>query len=400
MTQRLSTALARLDARALLEEIWAVLPQARLVGGSVRDMLCDQPVADLDLATPEPPETVMQRLCSGAIRVVPTGLQHGTVTAILGGRPFEITTLRRDVETDGRHAVVAWTNDWQEDAGRRDFTINAMSVDQKGRLHDYFDGAGDLAIGRVRFVGNAAGRIEEDALRILRFFRFHARYGRGDPDPDAIRAISAGVQMLRQLSAERIWSELRRLLQSRAPLDAVRLMQALGVLDVLLPGGGCPSRLEALLVLQAPADAVLRLAALANGPAGAIAKRLKLSNADAVRLASLHLGQRFDPTQDDDALRRLLVDEAVVPLVDRSWLMQSQDPTSPAAWERLRRRLAETPRPLLPLSGADALAAGLPAGPAIGEALRAVTDWWRAGGCVADHAACAARLRSITNTRR
>ncbi len=386
--------LAGLPGRAGLSRLWSLLPEARLVGGVARDLLAGRPVADLDLATPEPPQAVMDRLRADGIKVVPTGLAHGTVTAVLDGRPFEITTLRRDVETDGRHAVVAWTADWREDAARRDFTINAMSIDQGERLHDYFDGASDLGAGRLRFVGDAAARIAEDALRILRFFRFQARYGRGQPDPAAVGAIGSAVGLLRQLSAERVWTELRRLLEGPDPADVSRLMHRLGVLDALLPQGGDPERLARLLALDAPPDPLLRLAALALGDASAIALRLRLSNADADRLLTLMHGIRPYPGLNDDALRRLLADDEAASLCDRSWLAATAS-DDPAAWLPLRLRLRALERPVFPLSGRDAVAAGLPPGPAVGGALRAVEAWWRDGGCQADRAACLLRLGSL-----
>lgn len=176
------------------------------MGGVVRDLMMGRSVADVDLATPEPPEQVLATLKQAGIKAIPTGLAHGTVTAVIESAPYEITTLRRDVETDGRHAVVVWTADWREDAARRDFTMNAMSRGRDGVLHDYFGGQQDLAQGLVRFVGNAATRIAEDALRILRFFRFQARYGRGQPDAEAIEAVTAQAGLLRGLSVERIWS--------------------------------------------------------------------------------------------------------------------------------------------------------------------------------------------------
>lgn len=399
MTLNLAGALASLGNRsggsAGLETIWTVLPAARLVGGVVRDLLADRPVADLDLATPEPPEIVLQRLRGQGIKVLPTGIAHGTVTAMLGGQPFEITTLRRDVETDGRHAVVAWTDDWREDAARRDFTINAMSLGRDGILHDYFGGAADLAGRQVRFVGQARARIEEDALRILRFFRFQARYGGGEPDPEAVRAIGQTVQMLGRLSAERIWSELRRLLQDPDPVASMRLMHRLEVLAAILPEGGDVERLAALVRLHAPADPVLRLAAVARGPARIVARALKLSNLDAERLAALRTGPRPEPSLDDDGLRRLLADDAPDLLADRGWLAEIEPGAdAPGAWNVLRSRLLAMPRPVFPLGGRDAVASGLPAGPAVGEALRRVRAWWWEAGCRASHDACLSRLRA------
>ena len=390
----MTAALDGLPGRGGLSRLWSLMPDARLVGGVVRDMLAGRPVTDLDLATPEPPQAVMDRLRGDGIKVIPTGLAHGTVTALIDGHPFEITTLRRDVETDGRHAVVAWTDDWREDAARRDFTINAMSIDRHAGLHDYFDGAVDLHAGRVRFVGDAATRIAEDALRILRFFRFHARYGRGVADPAATEAIAAAVGSLRHLSAERVWTELRRLLEGADPVPALLAMRQLGVLDAVLPQGGDPIRLMRLLPLEAMPDPLLRLAALASGDAGVIATRLKLSNADADRLRTLMHGTRPDPGLDDDALRRLLVDSDPASLCDRGRLAAAAS-DDPAAWSSLCRRLHALGRPVFPLSGRDAVAAGLQPGPTVGETLRAVEEWWRDNGCRADRADCLVQLASF-----
>lgn len=387
-------ALARLDGRAALDTLWAVLPQARLIGGAVRDLLAGRDTADLDLATPEPPDRVMALLAAAGIHTIPTGLAHGTVTAIVDGMAAEITTLRRDVETDGRHAVVAWTGDWRLDAARRDFTINAMSLGRDLLLHDHHGGAGDLAAGRVRFVGDAEARIAEDGLRILRYFRFQARYGRGEPDPTAMQAIAAGLALLDGLSAERVWSELRRLLQGPDPSAALDAMHRLGVLDRLLPGGTDPDRLRRLLGLEAPADALLRLAALALAPPGELATRLRLSNDEASWLAALRDGSALSPQLDDDGLRRLLADGAAEPLLARSWLAEvaAAPGPEPARWDMLRRRIEAMPRPVFPLAGRDAVAAGLVPGPSVGLALRRARAWWWDGGCVAGRQACLARL--------
>ncbi|MFT9014691.1 MAG: CCA tRNA nucleotidyltransferase, partial [Acetobacter sp.] len=266
-----------------LERLWTVLPQARLVGGAVRDLLLRMPVADVDMAVPQPPDDVMAVLRAAGLRVEATGLAHGTVTAVLDGTPYEITTLRRDVLTDGRHAVVRWTDDWREDAARRDFTINAMTLDRHGLLHDYFGGQADLNRGRVRFVGDATLRITEDALRILRFFRFQGRYGHGQPDGEAVGAIASSTALLRGLSVERVWSELRRILAGPNVAAVVALMAQTGVLAELLPEGVEQGRFERLLGLGAPCSALLRLAALARQPLE-VARRLRLSRADTAYL--------------------------------------------------------------------------------------------------------------------
>ena len=207
------------------------LPCARVVGGAVRDTLAGLPVADIDVASPLQPEEVLRRLEKAGVRCVPTGLSHGTVTAVTTRGPIEITTLRHDVETDGRHAVVAFTADWQADAARRDFTINAMSMRSDGAVFDYFGGIADLRAHRVRFVGDPAARITEDYLRVLRFFRFYARYGGEAPDQPTADALRAGVAGFDRLSAERVWSELKRILTAPDPSAAIRLMAKLGVLQ-------------------------------------------------------------------------------------------------------------------------------------------------------------------------
>jgi poly(A) polymerase/tRNA nucleotidyltransferase (CCA-adding enzyme) len=365
--------------------VLAALPRARLVGGSVRDALLGREVADIDLATPDPPDAVTQALQRAGLKAVPTGFEHGTVTAVSGRRGFEVTTLRRDVATDGRRAVVAFTDDWREDAARRDFSINAMSMTPEGAVFDYFDGVADLRAGRVRFVGDASQRIAEDFLRILRFFRFHARYGAGEPDPAALVAIRASVAGLARLSAERVWSELKRILAAPDPLGAVALMQRLGVLDAVLPEGAAPERCSKLVAAGAPADPVLRLAALLDGDALALAERLRLSTAERDRLVALRTAGVPPPDADAAALRRWLADTPKDILIDRIWLAGGD--------ARLRERLAALDVPVFPLHGRDVREAGVPAGPRIGELLRELRDWWLAGGCAADRAACRAELQ-------
>jgi len=387
MTQpQSSAALRALLADPDLAPILAALPQARVVGGAVRDALAGLPVADIDIATPEPPKTSMARLSEAGLRVVPTGLAHGTVTAISNHRPFEITTLRRDVATDGRHARVAWTDDWRADAARRDFTINALSADRAGGLHDFFGGQADLAAGRVRFVGEAALRIAEDYLRVLRFFRFYARYGRGAADGEASTAIAAAVDGLRVLSAERIWSEIKRILQAPDPVPAMDLMQRLGVLAAVLPEGADLGKLAALVQRGAPADPLLRMAALLDGDAQRFARRLKLSAAEEARLGAWRVGPV--PQGDVADLRRLLAAEDADVLIGRVWLADL--PTGErGAW---LEKLATTPKPVFPLEGRDALALGAAPGPKVGAALRRVRVWWMEGGCVAGKDECRIRL--------
>jgi len=359
------------------------LPHARLVGGSVRDALAGREVADVDLATPDAPEEVVAALRAAGLKSAPTGLKHGTVTAISAHRGFEVTTLRRDEETDGRHATVAWTGDWREDAARRDFTINAMSMRRDGAVFDYFGGIADLEAGRVRFVGDPAARIAEDYLRVLRFFRFHARYANGPPDPATLAALRHGVPGLAQLSAERVWSELKRILATPDPVGALALMAELGVLQAALPEATDVDRLRRLVGSGAPPDPLLRLAALAPSDPAALAERLRLSTAERETLEAL-AGPAVPPASDDADLRRALADTPADELIGRSWLAGSPP--------EIRSRLAALPRPRFTIQGRDALALGVPPGPLVGELVRAVRAWWMEGGCVASPAECRAEL--------
>ena len=372
-------AAARILDDPAIQHLFAILPAARLVGGCVRDALLGLPGADIDLATPDTPDRVAEALGAAGLRAIPTGMAHGTITAIVGGRPFEITTLRRDVVTDGRHAEVVWTDDWREDAARRDFTINALSLAPDGALHDYFAGQADLHAGRVRFVGNAAERVAEDYLRILRFFRFQARYGAGPPDPAALGAIQGGVPGIARLSAERVWGELKRILQAPAPEAALHLMAATGVLAAAIPEGVDPARVAGL-----PADPVLRVAAMLTGDRAGFAARLKLSTVEADRLIAL---AGPPPFGEDGDLRRQLADTPADILIGRSLLARQP--------EAMRDRLRAIPRPVFPLEGRDVLALGVPPGPAVGDLLRQARARWLAGGCVADAAACRAELARL-----
>jgi len=374
-----------------LSALLDVLPEARVVGGAVRDTLAGRAFVDVDLASPLPPEAVMERLIAAGLKVVPTGLTHGTVTAVLDGRPIEITTLRRDVETDGRHAVVAFTGDWREDAARRDFTINAMSMTRDGAVFDYFGGLRDLHEGRLRFVGDPALRVAEDYLRVLRFFRFFARYGGAEPDDPTMAALRSAAPRLESLSVERVWHELSLILSAPDPVAAVSLMDRLGVLAAVVPEGADVSVLARLVRRGAPADALLRMAALLTGEVLEFAARLKLSLAERDRLMALRGAPLARPEDDAAALRRLLADTPANVLVDRTWLAGGDG----AAWNLLRDRLRSLPIPVFPLEGRDVLALGVPPGPPVGKLLRAVRAWWLDGGCVADVDACRDAMRRL-----
>ncbi|MDW8313458.1 MAG: CCA tRNA nucleotidyltransferase [Rhodovarius sp.] len=390
-------------SRGAAAAVLAALPGARAVGGAVRDHLAGLPIQDVDIAAPYPPEEVMRRLAAAGLKVFPTGLSHGTVTAVLDGDAVEVTSLRRDVATDGRHAEVAWTGDWAEDAARRDFTINAMSMEADGTLHDLFGGRADLAAGRVRFVGDPAARIAEDYLRALRFFRFHARYGRGAPDPAALAAIRAAVPGLSRLSAERVWMEIKRILAAPDPRAALALMAETGVLAAILPEAGPPARLDVAIAHGLPPDPLLRLALLL--PRGtdiaALAARLRLSGEEAARLRALHLVHRLPPPGEPDptALRgwaaRLRAQDPHADARQALYVWAAEDPARDP--QPLLAALPAGPAPVFPLQGRDALALGLAPGPRIGALLAAVREWWLEGGAVADHAACLERLRQLAS---
>lgn len=354
-----------------LAELVAALGEGttRVVGGAVRDTLLGGAVTDVDLATTLQPEQTIARVRAAGLKAVPTGLKHGTITAVLAsGRPIEVTTLRRDVETDGRHALVAFTDDWREDAARRDFTMNALYADvTTGELFDYFGGLDDLAARRVRFIGDPYQRIAEDHLRILRYFRFHARFGDA-LDEAGLDACTARANDLMALSRERIASELLRLLVAPAAVAVAAIIVARGILRPVLPevDESGVTRLAALAVREAAAgvapDPIRRLAALLPAEAADSAgARLKLSNADRRRLVLAH-----GPLE---APRTLAYRIGVESAVDRL-LLAGRDVADIAGW---------TP-PRLPITGGALVARGLDKGPQVAAALRRVEDRWLAEG--------------------
>ena len=386
----------------------------RFVGGAVRDSLAGRPVDDVDLATPLPPPSVLALLGAAGLTAIPTGIDHGTVTAVVDRRPFEITTLRRDVETDGRRAVVAFTEDWREDAARRDFTINALSADPDGRVYDYFGGLDDLAAGRVRFVGSADLRVREDYLRLLRFFRFYARYGRPPADGEALAAAAHHAERLDRLSGERLHQELAKLLAPatpEAPSDALaawRLMIDSGVARALIGEDGAADRLARLIALPVEAGAadeaaagdwLVRLAALLTreDAADRLARRLVLSRREGERLQTLAGPDRVAVAAPSAALARRAAYDRRCPArrldaVADSLLLAAADATDPAPWLTARAALLRAPPPRFPIGGRDARVAGLSAGPALGRLLAEVEAWWVAGDFAADRAGCLAEL--------
>jgi poly(A) polymerase len=374
--------------------------EARFVGGSVRDALLGRKIGDIDIATPVPPERVIELLEKSGIKVVPTGLAHGTVTAVTGTPPrhFEITTLRRDVETYGRRARVAFDADWAADAARRDFTINAIFLDPDGTVHDPVGGLADLRARRIRFVGDPATRIAEDVLRILRYYRFEARFGTGSGDPSARAACRAAAHLLPGLSAERIAQELVRLIETPDPIAVLRMMQEDGVLAVILPEARRLDRLRQMIAIEPGPDPLRRLAALIevdSEGALALAERLRFSNAWRDRLQGLALPWPIDPRGDDRAQRRTLYRLGTERYRDIALLLAAEG-------KMTRERLAEllalarawTP-PVFPITGRDVTALGIPSGPRVGRLLDAVQDWWAASDFTADRAACLAYLKQI-----
>jgi len=359
----------------LLDTLGAGEGLTRFVGGAVRDDLLGLPVSDIDLATRLRPDEVIERLQAGGIKAVPTGIDHGTVTAVSDGQVVEVTSLRRDVATDGRRATVAYTDDWQEDAARRDFTINALLADpHDGTIYDYFGGLADLEERHIRFIGDPLERIAEDHLRILRFFRFHARYGRGEPDAAALEACTSRANDLMALSRERIADELLKLLGLPDPVPTIRVMVKAGIFVPVLPEiiDQCAASLEALIEAEKQADAgsdpLRRLAALLPPEPPLVEKvaaRLRLSNKARKRLACI-----ADRDLGSSA-RALAYWVGVQCAVDRMLLTrQAGEAKAIAGWHP----------PRLPIGGAKLMALGLPEGPIIARTLRAVEQRWVADG--------------------
>jgi poly(A) polymerase len=372
---------SRPEMRRLLDVLGGGAGETRFVGGCVRDTLLKLKVSDVDLATRLAPQAVIDRLKGAAIKAVPTGIAHGTVTAVIEGRPVEVTTLRRDIATDGRRATVAFTDDWREDAARRDFTINALSADPlTGEVFDYFGGLADLDARLVRFIGDPLVRIAEDHLRILRFFRFHARFGKGGPDPEGLEACADRANDLMALSRERIADELLKLLGLADPAPTVALIVERGIFRPVLPEIADTSRLARLVGIEkrldlAP-DPLRRLSALLPGDprvADSVSARLRLSNG-----ARKYLRDMSEPADGTRSARWIagassLSDREIVDLFLLSGLEEDRivrEARSLEGWER----------PRFPLLGRHLLALGLPPGPPVADLLQELRRAW----CEAD----------------
>jgi poly(A) polymerase len=363
--------------------------EARPIGGAVRNALLGEPIHEIDIATTALPDEVVRRAQQAHFKPVPTGIDHGTVTVVVDGHPLEVTTLREDVETYGRKAKVAFGRDWKRDAERRDFTINALSVSADGTVHDYVGGLDDLPSRRVRFIGDAATRIAEDFLRILRYFRIHAAYGRGAFDPAALHACIAAREGLRGLSAERVQIELVKLLVAPGASASLKAMGDAGLLLILLGGVTYHESFDQMMAVEqrlgVAADATRRLAALAVAipeDAERLEQRLRLSNKDTDRLDSMaHRWRRWSSLDEAGARVRLYkLGEARY----RDRMMLAFARVGPAIdFERMTKLVTlpqRSPPPKLPFKAADFLARGLSPGPALGAALaQAENDWIDAG---------------------
>lgn len=369
--------------------------ETRVAGGAVRNSLMNLPVADIDLATTLLPQEVIERATEAGIKTVPTGIDHGTVTLVADGAVFEVTTLRRDVKSHGRHADVAFGSDWQEDANRRDLTINGLYADGQGRVIDLVDGIRDIESGTVRFIGDAAARVEEDYLRILRFFRFFAHYGKFRPDADGLRACARARDKLTTLSAERIWSELKKLLAAPDPGRALLWMRQSGVLTIVLPESekwgidAIPNLVETGKALGWKPDPMLRLAAIVPPDAerlSAMATRLRLSKSETAMLDAFARAPAIAETMAGTALDRLLYREGKGGIVTKLKLTVSAARVEPdarrdliersMALQALLKRAETFEKPTFPVTGADLVARGLEAGPEIGEKLKALETLW------------------------
>jgi len=370
--------LTRPSTRAVITALEAAGGEGcvRFVGGCVRNSLMGQPIDDIDLATRLTPEVAMAALKAAGLKVVPTGLAHGTVTAVSKGAPYEITTLRRDVSTDGRNATVAFTEDWAEDAGRRDFRLNALYADAEGTVFDPTgQGVEDARSGRIVFVGDPETRIHEDYLRILRFFRFFAWYGRGEPDVAGLAACAALSGGMVRLSAERVSREVMKLLRAPDPRPAVRAMASSGVLACVLPDAQPLGMFEAMVGISP--DPVMRLSALWPADPSVIevaARALRLSNPDRLRLVAA-AGGMLDLDMTDSSARAALYRLGRQTFIDR--IQRAAAGSGPAADPGPWLALADTwPIPRLPVGGRQVAAAGLPAGPDTGRALAAFEQGW------------------------
>ncbi|MGF9563741.1 CCA tRNA nucleotidyltransferase [Neorhizobium sp. JUb45] len=388
--------------------------ETRIVGGAVRNALMGLAIQDVDLATTLLPTDTQARAKAAGIKSVPTGIAHGTVTLVVDGQPFEVTTLRRDVSTDGRHAEVAFGTDWQADAERRDFTINALYADREGNVVDLVKGLADIETRTIRFIGDAATRIAEDHLRSLRFFRFFAYYGSGRPDADGLRAVARAKDKLSTLSAERIWAETKKLLTATDPSRALLWMRQTGVLTEILPETekwGIDS-IHGVVATEAALnwkpDPLLRLAAIVPVDAprlAEMAKRLRMANAEAARLESWATAPALPDEVTDVGFDRILYrsgrDGLIMQLKLALASARANAEGYPIAMRKaarlsvLLKRAENFEKPIFPLSGGDVIAAGMEPGPKVGALLAELETLWVERNFSLDRAALTARLADL-----
>jgi len=385
--------------------------EARVVGGAVRNTLLGSKVSDVDLATTHLPQETVRLAKEAGFKPVPTGIEHGTITVVVQGHPFEVTTLRQDVETDGRHAKVAFGTDWKADAERRDFTINALYMTADGTIIDDVGGLADIESRTLRFIGDAEQRIREDYLRILRFFRFFAWYGSGRPEADGLRASARLKDGLAQLSAERVWAELKKLLSAPDPSRALLWMRQGGVLNLILPESekwGIDAihglvRTEADLGWQA--DPLLRLASIVPPDSvrmEEMGKRLKMSNAERARLEAWARADAVKPELSEQALKKTIYRGSKQALLDRIRLAYAAARADAAGsddamiraggFARLLDAAERYDAPVFPVTGSDLLALGIEKGPGLGEVLRSLETFWIDSGFSLDRAALLDKL--------
>ena len=393
---------AAAGARSVFAALSVGGAEARIIGGAVRNALMGRPIADIDFATTAAPETVLRLAAAARIKVVPTGIDHGTLTLVVHGQPFEVTTLREDISTDGRRAAVRFGSDWEADARRRDFTVNALSVDADGMVHDPLGGYDDIVARRIRFIGAAEQRIAEDRLRILRFFRFNAEYGRGAVDAAGLAATTRARNELRELSAERVGQEMRRLITAPRAAEMLGVMQEAGILTIVLGGIGTVATLARLAAFEeasgmAP-DPTLRLAALAcriEEDVLRIGVHLRLANAERDRmLAALAAARAVTPPPDERGARLALYRHGAAAYADGVALAAAwSGAESDVRWGQLMALPKRWPAPRFPLTGRDIIGHGVEAGPAVGALLRAVEDWWIERDFAPDEAELRRRLQ-------
>ena len=381
--------------------------EARVVGGAVRNVLLHRPPGEIDVATTALPEEVTRRAAAAGFRPVPTGIEHGTVTVVVDGTGFEVTTLREDVETFGRKAKVRFGRSWRKDAERRDFTLNALSTSRDGTVHDFVGGLEDLRRHRVRFIGDAAARIAEDYLRILRFFRFHAAYGEGAPDAAGLHACIVAREGLRMLSRERVRAELLKLLVAPGAAPTLAVMAEAGILQEVLGGVPYLAALASLIAIEAvlglAPDPLRRLAGLAAAlpeDAERLGQRLRLANVEHERLAAMADGWwRVAPAMGESRARALLYRLGPEYYRDRVVLAWARSGAEAAdlSWRALATLPERWQAPEFPLKAAEFIARGIPKGPRLGQALAAAEEEWIAAGFPEDASTLRAMLDQVVS---